>query len=149
LDPEINVRMSAFLSEAYIPDIDQRMVAYRRLAKMTELSEIADFKSELIDRYGKPPAATNNLLFKIMLKILCNKAGIVRLDLAEHQMHVQFSPAHIKNTETLVEMIQAAPDRYALTSESILKVKLAKDPGGSLKGQAKNILKEIIERVNY
>ncbi|NIV97724.1 hypothetical protein GWN26_00635, partial [Candidatus Saccharibacteria bacterium] len=42
LDPEINVRMSAFLSESYIPDIDQRMAAYRRLARMTELKEIAD-----------------------------------------------------------------------------------------------------------
>ncbi|MCK5417005.1 MAG: transcription-repair coupling factor, partial [Desulfobacterales bacterium] len=40
LEPEINVRMSAFISESYIPDIDQRLAAYRRLAKMTELKEI-------------------------------------------------------------------------------------------------------------
>ncbi len=148
LDPEINVRMSAFLSESYIHDIDQRMVAYRRLAKMTELREIADFKSELIDRYGKPPPEANNLLFKIMLKVLSKKAGIVRLDLTERQMHLQFSLAHLKNTETLVDMIQAAPGRYELTPGSILKVKLANDPGGSLRGQAKNILKDIIQHVN-
>jgi len=148
LDPEINVRMSAFLSESYIPDIDQRMVAYRRLAKMTEISEIADFKSELIDRYGKPPAEVHNLLYKIMLKIFSKKAGIARLDLAEHQLHLQFSQDHMKNTEALVDMIQAAPDRYELTPGCILKVKLVNDPGGSQRGQAKNILKEIIERVN-
>ncbi len=148
LDPEINVRMSAFLPESYIPDIDQRMVAYRRLAKMTELKEIADFKSELIDRYGKPPAEANNLLFKIMLKILSKKAGIVRLDLMERQLHLQFSQAHVKNTEALVDMIQTTPGRYDLTPGSLLKVKLASDPGGSPRGQTKNILKEIIERVN-
>ena len=34
--------MSAFIPEGYIPDIDQRMVAYRRLAKMTTVNEIAD-----------------------------------------------------------------------------------------------------------
>jgi transcription-repair coupling factor (superfamily II helicase) len=148
LDPEINVRMSAVLSESYIPDIDQRMVAYRRLAKMTELSEIADFKNELIDRYGKPPAEANNLLFKIVLKILSKKAGIARLDLTERQLNLQFSEAHLKNAEALVDMIQTAPHRYELTPGGVLKAKLAKDPGGSHRLQAKNLLKEIIERVN-
>jgi transcription-repair coupling factor (superfamily II helicase) len=148
LDPEINVRMSAFLSESYIPDIDQRMAAYRRLARMTELKEIADFKAELIDRYGQPPAEANNLLFKIMLKILSKKAGIAKLDLAGRQMNLQFSQAHLKNTEALVDMIQAAPGRYELTPGSILKVKLANAQNCSPRGQAKNILKDIIERVN-
>ncbi len=50
LDPEINVPMSVFIPESYIPDIDQRLMAYRRLAKMMELKEVADFKVELI--YG-------------------------------------------------------------------------------------------------
>ena len=148
LDPEINVHISAFLSETYIPDIDQRMAAYRRLAKMTELKEIADFKAEIIDRYGKPPAEANNLLFKIMLKILSKKAGIAKLDLAGRQMNLQFSQAHLKNTEALVDMIQSAPGCYELTPGSILKVKLTNAQGGSQRGQAKNILKDIIERVN-
>ena len=147
LDPEININLSAFIPANYIPDIDQRMAAYRRLARMTELKEIADFKTELIDRYGKPPAEANNLLFKIMLKILSQKAGISRLDLVGPQMHLQFSHAHLKNTEALVDMIQAAPGRYELTPGSILKVKLANAQNCSPRGQAKNILKDIIERV--
>ena len=147
LDPEINVRTSAFLSESYIPDIDQRMAAYRRLARMTELKEIADFKDELTDRYGKPPEESSNLLFKIMLKILSKKAGIARLDLVGPQIHLQFSQAHLKNTEALVDMIQAAPNRYELTTGSILKAKLANEQSGSPREQAKNILKDIIERV--
>jgi transcription-repair coupling factor (superfamily II helicase) len=148
LDPEINAHISAFLSETYIPDIDQRMAAYRRLAKMTELKEIADFKAEIIDRYGKPPAEANNLLFKIMLKILSKKAGIAKLDLVGRQMNLQFSQAHLKNTEALVDMIQAAPGCYELTPGSILRVKLTNAQGGSQRGQAKKILKDIIERVN-
>jgi len=147
LDPEINVRLSAFLSESYIPDIDQRMAAYRRLARMTELQEVTDFKNELIDRYGKPPEEANNLLFKIVLKILSKKAGIAKLDLSDRQMHLQFSAAHLKNTRALVELIQSAPRRYELTPGQVLKVKLAHDHGGSHLGYARNILKDIIERV--
>ncbi|MDX1707353.1 MAG: transcription-repair coupling factor, partial [Desulfobacterales bacterium] len=147
LDPEINVRLSAFLSESYIPDIDQRMAAYRRLARMTELQEVIEFKKELIDRYGRMPPEANHLLFKIRLKILSKKAGISKLDLSDRQLHLQFSAAHLKNTQALVDLIQSAPQRYELTPGQVLKVKLANDPNGRPLKQARNVLKDIVERV--
>ncbi len=147
LDPEINFNLSAFLSESYIPDIDQRMAAYRRLARLSELQELADFKDELIDRYGKLPVEANNLLFKIVLKILSKKAAVAKLDLSQHQMHLQFSPVHLKNTQGLVELIQSAPRRYELSPGQVLKVKFANDPGTSNTKHVKNILKEIVRRV--
>ena len=67
LEPEINVSMPAFIPESYIPDIDQRLSAYRRLVKLTELNEIADFKVELLDRFGKLPVEVSNLLLKIKI----------------------------------------------------------------------------------
>ena len=83
-----------------------------------------------------------------MLKILSKKAGITRLDLVGSQMHLQFSRAHMRNTEALVDMIQAAPGRYELTPGSILKVNMADGQSGGHRRQAKNILKDIIARVN-
>jgi transcription-repair coupling factor (superfamily II helicase) len=148
LEPEINVRMSAFISESYIPDIDQRLAAYRRLAKMTELKEINDFKTELIDRYGELPKEASNLLFKIVLKILSRKTGVSRLDLTGQQLLLHFSDVHIKNTERLVDMILSAPERYKLMKGHVLSVKLAGYAGGSHLSRAKNILKEIVQRVS-
>jgi transcription-repair coupling factor (superfamily II helicase) len=148
LEPEINLQLSAFLSESYIPDIDQRMAAYRRLARMNELHEVRHFKNELIDRYGKPPIEANNLLFKIVLKILAKRAGIAKLDLSDRQMHLQFSATHLKNTQALVELIQSAPQSHELTPGQVLKVKLQHDHGSSHLRHAKNILKDIVQRVN-
>jgi transcription-repair coupling factor (superfamily II helicase) len=148
LDPEINVRISAFLSGSYIPDIDQRLAAYRRLAKMTELKEIGDFHTELIDRYGELPEEADNLLFKIGLKILSKKAGIARLDLKGQQLLLHFSDAHMKNSESLVDLILSAPERYKLPADHVLDVKLAGYRGGSPLSRAKNILKDIEQRVN-
>jgi transcription-repair coupling factor (superfamily II helicase) len=147
LEPEINLQLSAFLSESYIPDIDQRMAAYRRLARMNELQAVRHFKTELIDRYGKPPIEANNLLFKIVLKILAKKAGIAKLDLSDRQMHLQFSATHLKNTQALVEFIQSAPQSYELTPGQVLKIKLKHDHGSSHLRYAKNILKDIVQRV--
>jgi transcription-repair coupling factor (superfamily II helicase) len=148
LEPEINVPISAFLSESYIPDIDQRMAAYRRLAKMTELQEIGDFNTELIDRYGELPKEAGNLLFKIVLKILSRKAGIARLDLKGPKMLLHYSDAHMKNSEPLVDMILSAPERFKLQTGHVLEVKLAGYRGDSHLSRAKNILKEIAQRVN-
>jgi transcription-repair coupling factor (superfamily II helicase) len=148
LEPEINVRISAFLSESYIPDIDQRMAAYRRLAKMTELKEIDDFNTELIDRYGELPEEAGDLLFKIVLKILSRKAGITRLDLKGHKMLLHYSDAHMKNSESLVDLILSAPERFKLQTGHVLEVKLAGYRGDSHLSRVKNILKEIAQRVN-
>ena len=147
LDPEINVNLSAFLSESYIPDIDQRMAAYRRLARLSELQELADFKDELIDRYGKLPLEASNLLFKISLKILSKKAAVAKLDLSQRQMILQFSPMHLKNTQGLVGLIQSAPQRYEMTRGQVLNVKIANDAASRYTTNAKNILKEVIEHV--
>ena len=147
LEPEINVRMSAFLSESYIPDIDQRMAAYRRLTKMTELQEVSEFNTELIDRYGELPREAGNLLYKIVLKILSKKAGISRLDLTDQHLLLHFSVDHLKNSDSLVDLILSTPEHYALQTGHILKVKLAGYRGRSPLRRAKNILKEIAQHV--
>ena len=59
-----------------MPDIDQRMVLYRRLARAEQLQDIADIRTEVNDRYGPLPEEGTHLLFKIMLKVLEPPIGI-------------------------------------------------------------------------
>jgi transcription-repair coupling factor (superfamily II helicase) len=148
LEPEINVNFSAYLSESYIPDIDQRMSAYRRLAKMTELQQLADFKSESLDRFGPLPDAAENLLLKIMLKVLAKTAGVSRLDLVGRSLSLNFSESHQRNPAALVDMIIASPKKFKLSPEHVLKTQLASSQLNSQLAQTKNILKEIAQRVN-
>jgi len=148
LEPEVNVNLSALISEDYIPDIDQRMVAYRRLARMGELQQIADFKSELIDRFGPLPDEAANLLLKIVLKVMAKKAGVSRLDLMNTKMVLHFSESHQRNPAAMVDMIMAAPKRFELTPDYVLKASMTSHNTKTQLAQAKNILKEIAQRVN-
>ena len=148
LEPEINISMSFFIAESYIPDIDQRLSAYRRLSKMTAVKEISEFRSELIDRFGPLPDETGNLLLKIMLKILAAKAGVKRLDFFESSLSMQFSEEHQKNPFGIVDLITDRPDRFTFTPDHVLKAKLSEGTIGSRLTQTKNILKEITQRVN-
>jgi len=148
LDPEINVAMSAFIPEQYLPDIDQRLLAYRQLAKMTELSEIADFKSGLLDRYGAVPDEVSNLLLKMMMRVLCIKAGIKKLELGDRRLMVQFSEAHQKNPAGIIHLAAANGKRVQLTPDGTLVIRLNNRSPAGLWGEAKNILKEIIQHGN-
>lgn len=148
LEPEINVNLSALLSEHYIPDIDQRMSAYRRLARMVELQQIADFKSELLDRFGPLPDEAANLLFKIVLKVLAKKAGVSRLDMMNQKMVLHFSESHQRNPAAMVDMIMAEPKGFELSPDYVLKARLTSHNINTQLVQAKNLLKEIAQRVN-
>jgi len=146
LEPEINVNMSAFFPESYMPDIDQRLSAYRRLAKMTDLKEISDFKAELTDRFGELPEEAVNLLLKIMLKALSVKAGVKRLDLTEHQALFYFSEAHQAKPFGIVDVILSDSQQFEFTPDHVLKAKLPKN--GSPLVHVKKILKEITRCVS-
>ncbi len=148
LEPEINIPVSVFIPETYIPDLDQRLMAYRRLARTTELKDVSDFKSELEDRYGQLPPEAGNLLLKIMLKILCSKAGVKKLDLSDSYLHVTFSEIHQKNPLGVFKLIHADPKRFLFTSDKTLRIALDADQIASAIAQAKNILIEIAKSVN-
>ncbi|MBW2589988.1 MAG: transcription-repair coupling factor, partial [Deltaproteobacteria bacterium] len=148
LEPEINIIISAFIPESFIPDIDQRLSAYRRLTKMTELSEIADFKAELIDRFGALPREAANLLLKIMLKVLSVKAGVKRLDLTGGKLVLHFSAEHQKNPPGIVDVVVSNKRLYELSPDYIFKARLSNSNFNGLVAQVRKILKEIAQRVN-
>jgi len=148
LEPEINIELSSFIPESYVTDIDQRLSAYRRLAKMTEIKEISEFREELADRYGPLPSEATNLLLKIMLKVLSIKGGIKRLDLSGKHLSLHFSELHQKNPFAIIHMVEKDPKRYRFTPDNVLKVKLPGVSINSLLAETRNILKEIARRVS-
>ncbi len=118
------------------------------MVKLTELNEIADFKVELLDRFGKLPVEVSNLLLKIMLRVLAIKAGVKRLDLIGQQFSLHFSGAHQKNPAGIFKMLDSKKYRFEFTREQVLKANLEKASATGLQTQVKNILKEIMQRVN-
>jgi len=146
LDPEINVPWSVFIPEFYIPDIDQRLLIYRRLSKMTYISQIADLQKELIDRYGKMPAEVKNLLSKIVIKVLAKAAGLNRVDFGNDRLTVYCQTNYQKNPQGLLDWSLENPKKFQFIKDNGIVIMF--DPNKGVRVQAKNILKEIGHRVN-
>ena len=148
LEPEVNIPISCYIPDSYIPDVDQRLSVYRRMAKMTELSELADFKQELTDRFGASPVETGNLIFKIILKILSIKAGVQKLDLLGNNLSLSFSVPHQKNPVKIADINIHQDKQFKITPDGMFHIELSKNKKTGLMVQVKNILKEIAQHVN-
>jgi transcription-repair coupling factor (superfamily II helicase) len=148
LDPEINVPFSAYIPETCIPDLDQRLAIYRRLAKIDDPGAVPDIKAELEDRFGEIPRVTRNLLTKIMLKALAMRAGVKRLDLNNGRLTLIFSEKHQTNPQGIVSLISRDPKRFRLTPDHTFSLPVASKRGEKAIAQVKKILQEISRHVN-
>jgi len=147
LDSEINIPLSAFISDEYVPAIDQRMSIYRRLAKAGAAGDITAIKEELVDRYGKMPLETENLLLKILLKVYSVKAGVKKLDLTDTHLCFQLAPGRWPRQQTIKELFKEKKLNFEMVSAYSFKLPLNQKTHRNGIVFARNLLKEIMLRV--
>ncbi|MDX2232168.1 MAG: transcription-repair coupling factor [Leptolyngbyaceae cyanobacterium bins.349] len=78
-DTQIDLNLTAFIPADYIPDLDQKMSAYRAIATASTKAELTQIAAELGDRYGSMPAATQQLMRIVELKQIAKKLGFSRI----------------------------------------------------------------------
>ncbi|HEV2044309.1 MAG TPA: TRCF domain-containing protein, partial [Sphingomicrobium sp.] len=88
--PQINVEAPILIPELYVPDLDLRMGLYRRLGELEDRASVDEFAAEMIDRFGKLPEETRNLLTIVETKINCRAACIAKLDVGAKGAVVTF-----------------------------------------------------------
>jgi len=105
LSPQINVDAPIMIPEDYVPDLDLRMGLYRRLNDVEDSNGIESFAAELIDRFGKLPEATENLLRLIETKLNAKKACIAKLDIGPKGALVTFHGDTFPSIEGLLAYV--------------------------------------------
>ena len=105
MSPKIDVGISVLIPSEYISDIGLRMTLYRRIATLTNRSEIDSFAVELIDRFGALPAEVENLLSTVGIKRLCYTAGIEKLEAGPRGAIISFRNNNFINPAGLVDFI--------------------------------------------
>ena len=78
-DTQIDLQLTAFIPNNYIPDPDQKISAYRALAAVNSRLELALILEEWSDRYGAIPAAARQLVKVMELKQVAKKIGFARI----------------------------------------------------------------------
>ncbi len=86
-DTQVDLNVTAFVPNDYIPDLEQKMGAYRALASASSKVELVQIAADLSDRYGPIPHATEQLVRMLELKLVAKQAGFSRIK-PEGKQHV-------------------------------------------------------------
>ncbi|WP_448873084.1 transcription-repair coupling factor [Desulfobulbus propionicus] len=113
IDPEIKLRVSAFLPDHYIHDTSQRYHAYRRIsaAGMGAEEDLIDLEAELVDRYGPLPPEAATLLAIIGFKQQLRGLGVHKLEQAPEVLVFSFVEHAPLDPNRLLALIQEKPGR--------------------------------------
>ena len=104
--PTIAIGAPVLIPESYIEDLDLRMGLYRRLATLDTDQDIEGFAAEMIDRFGPLPREVELLMKIVMIKALCRRANIDKVEAGPRGIIVQFRGQAFANPTGLVRYVQ-------------------------------------------
>ncbi len=111
-----DLTISANIPEYYISSAEQRMDLYRRIARIRTDEDADDMVDELIDRYGEPPKAVNNLISIALLRSAASDVGFTEVNQKGNVVNFIFREADL-------------PGVARLCGEPIFKGRLLFSPG--------------------
>ena len=119
---EINLHVPALLTNAYCPDVHERLVLYKRLANASTDDELDTLQEELIDRFGLLPEQGEALLACHRLRIAAKPLGISKIDASDSAVQLQFSQNTELDPMKLINLLQRdrrcrmnGPDKLRVT----------------------------------
>ncbi|MDB5721121.1 MAG: mfd, partial [Alphaproteobacteria bacterium] len=133
--PQITVDAPILISEQYVPDLDLRMGLYRRMNEFEKPEELEGFAAELIDRFGKLPSETDNLLKVIEIKLNCRQAMVAKLDVGAKGALVHFHDDSFPDLPGLLAYVQRLKGTARLRPDSKLVISREwPDPASRING---------------
>ncbi|MDO8293919.1 MAG: transcription-repair coupling factor [Gallionella sp.] len=107
---EINLHVPALLTNAYCPDVHERLTLYKRLASCDDADALTAMQEELIDRYGEMPPQTQALMETHRLRLTGRTLGIAKLDAGPAAIQLQFIANPPIDPAQIIRLIQSDRD---------------------------------------
>jgi transcription-repair coupling factor (superfamily II helicase) len=106
----VNLRVDLRIDERYIPDMNQRLTVYRRIAAVRSEAELERAIEEVRDRYGPPPPSIGNLAEYALIRLLADRVGIESIDREGQTVVLKFRPEAKVDPTWLFRVVQGRKD---------------------------------------
>jgi transcription-repair coupling factor (superfamily II helicase) len=120
---EVNLRLPALIPDAYLPDVQSRLMLYKRIAGSTDSHGLRELQVEMIDRFGLLPDAVKNLFRCAELRLRATAIGVKKIEASALGGRVEFSDNTQVQPMNIVKLVQFAPASYQLDGATALKFK--------------------------
>jgi transcription-repair coupling factor (superfamily II helicase) len=122
----VNLRVDLRIDADYIPDMNQRLTVYRRMAAVRTEPELDRLVEEVRDRYGPPPDSVLNLAEYAVIRILADRVRVETLDREGDAVVLKFRSDARLDPARLFRLVQQRGD-LKLIPPGTLKLDLKAD----------------------
>jgi transcription-repair coupling factor (superfamily II helicase) len=141
VEPVISVQVEGFLPEEYVPEVNQRLAFYKRLATAAGDDELAELRAELQDRFGALPEPASQLVDIVRIRIAARSLGVERVEAGEGKAVITFAPSTTIEPGRLVAAIQASRGRLRMRREFTLEAAVATGSWPAVRDSILGVLK--------
>ncbi len=143
VEPEIKLRIPAFIPEEYVGNANQRLVIYKRLTQAASEEEITELQSELVDRFGTLPMAASYLVEVMKLRIQLRKLLVKEAEFDGRRLVFSFHEQTPVSPDAIIGLIRQQPKTYHFTPDFRLSVELTDTTFEGVLAAARNVLKRV------
>jgi len=123
---QLNLGIALRIDESYVPEENQRLRLYKKIAGTDSEAAIDEVRAEMEDRYGAPPDATVYLLEASLIRLECERIGIAQVDRKRTELHIRFTENATIDPQRLMRLVARNAKRGAqFTPQGLLKFPLA------------------------
>jgi transcription-repair coupling factor (superfamily II helicase) len=145
VEPEIRLGISAYFPDDYIPDANQRLYFYKRLASLRDEGELRELKDEIEDRFGAYGEPVENLFIVMNLRRVLKKFLVQQISYSEGKIFLLFHPESPVKVEKLLELIHKQKSRFRLSPDGRLSFTPQKQEWQPLTDEVLDLLQSIRE----
>ena len=146
-EPDVELPVPAFIPEEYVPEVQQRLVFYKRLASATTEEQLYDVKGELRDQCGEPPPEVDALVEVMSLKNELREMRMRGLKTGPGRLVVSLGPDATLDPVKLALLVAKGKGRYRLTPGMELVDALAGTDGQLSCEQALNGARTLLQEL--
>src|SRR5437867_7212850 len=119
----VNLGVDLRIDESYIPDMNQGLIFYRKVAAARQEAELDRVLEEAVDRYGLLPDSLLNLADYGRIRVLADRLGVEAIDREGRLVVLKFRPQARVDPVRLVALVRQRPE-LTLVPPAALKLHL-------------------------
>jgi transcription-repair coupling factor (superfamily II helicase) len=128
----VNLRVDLKIDESYIPDMNQRLMIYRKVASARSESELDAALDEAGDRYGAPPPSVLNLAEYGRIRVMADRLGVDSIDREGRLVVIKFRQQARVDPVRLVRVVGEWPGAALVPPVSLkLDLEAPEKPAGA------------------
>ncbi len=122
---QLNLGITLRIDESYVPEENQRLRLYKKIAGTASETAIQELRSEMEDRYGALPDPTVYLLEAAELRLVCESMGVAQIDRKRGELQIRFTENAAVDPTHLMKLVARNAKRGAqFTPQGLLKLPL-------------------------